>query len=140
MENEHVPESELENDSSKIASFGSVLIKQRESLNMTQADAASKLNLDVSYIIAIEEEDFSSISSKSYIFGYIRSYSKLLKLPEQEILDMYKHGDDDVHRLLPDYMEQKSIYSSTTTQGRAWGLMFVVVIGLMAATWWFISQ
>lgn len=140
MENEHVPENELENDSSKTESFGSVLIKQRESLNMTQADAASKLNLDVSYIIAIEEEDFSNISSKSYIFGYIRSYSKLLKLPEQEILDMYKHGDSNEHRLLPDYMEQKSIYTNPTTQGRAWGLMFVFVIGLMAATWWFISQ
>lgn len=128
------------NDSSEVYTFGLKLKNQRELLKMTQAEAATKLNLDISYIEAIEAEDFSNISSTSYVFGYIRSYSKLLKLPEQEILDMYKGVETDEHQLLPDYMEKKTIYTDAADKNRMWSLMFVVVIALMVATWWFIRQ
>jgi len=128
------------NDSGENHHFGLKLKNQRELLKMTQAEAATKLNLDISYIEAIETEDFSNISSTSYVFGYIRSYSKLLKLPEQEILDMYKGVETDEHQLLPDYMDQKTIYTNATENNRMWGLMFVVVIALIIATWWFIRQ
>lgn len=127
-------------DSGENHHFGLKLKNQRELLKMTQAEAATKLNLDISYIEAIETEDFSNISSTSYVFGYIRSYSKLLKLPEQEILDMYKGGETDEHQLLPDYMDQKTIYTNATENNRMWSLMFVVVIALIIATWWFIRQ
>lgn len=134
-ENEITPDSDDCNEGSH---FGLKLKNQRESLNMSQAEAASNLNLDVSYIDAIEKEDFSNISSTSYVYGYIRSYAKLLKFPEQEILDMYKQGISEEHQLLPDYMGHKSTFSRSSTTNILWGFVIVVVICLLFATWWFI--
>lgn len=143
MTSEQLPEAETKNDSDNCDEenhFGQKLKVQREHLNMTQSEAASKLNLDVSYIQAIEMEDFSEMSSTSYIYGYIRSYAKVLKLPEQEILDMYKQGVSEEHQLLPDYMGQKTPYSSIPTSKNSWSILFVIVVSLVATTWWFLRQ
>ena len=143
MTKEPLPENEKATDSDDCVEkthFGLKLKNQRELLNMTQADAASKLNLDVSYIDAIEKEDFTEMSSTSYVYGYIRSYAKLLKFPEQEILDMYKQGISDEHQLLPDYMGNKMSYINSSTSSKYWGLSIVIIVCLLFVTWWFIRQ
>lgn len=142
MTNEQSSESETTHDSAdciESTHFGLKLKNQRELLNMTQAEAASKLNLDVSYIDAIEIEDFTKMSSTSYVYGYIRSYAKLLKLPEQEILDMYKQISDE-HQLLPDYLGDKTSLSSSSTPNKFWSFLIVIIVSLLLVTWWFIRQ
>ena len=143
MTNEQSAENETTHDTddcSKDICFGLKLKNQRELLNMTQAEAASKLNLDVSYIDAIEMEDFTKMSSTSYVYGYIRSYAKLLKFPEQEILDMYKQDISDEHQLLPDYLGHKTSLNSSSTPNKGWALLIVIIVSLLLATWWFIRQ
>jgi len=137
-ENETNPDSE---GSTKDNKFGLKLKKQREVLNMTQADAASKLKLDVSYIDAMETEDFSNMSSSSYVYGYIRGYAKLLKLPEEEILDMYKQGINEEHQLLPDYMGNKATYySSSPTLNKTWSVWFIIGVGVLVTIWWYVNK
>ena len=143
MTKEQLPENEISTDSDDCVEkthLGLKLKNQRELLNMTQADAASKLNLDVSYIDAIEKEDFSEISSTSYVYGYIRSYAKLLQLPEEEVLDMYKQGISEEHQLLPDYMGNKMTYINSSASSKYWGLLIVIIVCLLFGTWWFIRQ
>ena len=131
----------IELDDSVNDSFaGKRLQKQREELNMTVDEVASKLNLDVNYINAIETNDFSNISSTAYVCGYIRSYAKLLKLPEQEILDLYKSDDAEPTQLLPDYMGSKSSYAKVASSNAVRALLFVIIVGILFATWWFVRQ
>lgn len=143
MTQEQLSENEVNPDSDdciKSTRYGLKLKNQRELMNMTQAEAASKLNLDVSYINAIEMEDFTKMRSTSYVYGYIRSYAKLLKFPEQEILDMYKQEISEEYQLLPDYMGHKTSISSSSASNKYWGFIIVVIVGLLFATWWFLRQ
>lgn len=126
-------------DDSIDSSLAGIRLKaQREELKMTAQEVASNLNLDVSYIVAIEANDYSEISSTSYVYGYIRSYAKLLKLPEQEILDLYMHDKTETAQLLPDYMGQKKIFTETQSKKSVLSMSFIIVISLLAITWWFI--
>lgn len=127
-------------DNRESQNFGLKLKTQRELLKMTQTDAASNLKLDVSYIVAMETEDFSGMTSKSYVYGYIRGYAKLLKLPEQEILDMYKQGIREEHQLLPDYMGHKPSYSNAPMLNKTWSVWFIIAVAIVAVIWWYINQ
>jgi len=137
-------EQETEDGSDSLSSDGSLtgikLRNQREKLNMKIDEVASNLNLDVSYIQAIETNDFSNISSTSYVYGYIRSYAKLLKLPEQEILDSYQYDKSETSKLLPDYMGNRKTYSDASSSNATWALLFAIVTGVLFLGWWFIQQ
>jgi len=141
MDENESHESELgkkENVSTPSFAVGGILKSQRSKLNMTQAEVASKLNLDVSYITAIEEDDFSQITSVSYVNGYIRSYARLLKIPEQQILEMCQQKNDKESKLVPNYMDQRKPFTDSSRQGTNWILLLIVVTSLLLASWWFV--
>lgn len=119
---------------------GGILKSQRKKLNMTQNEVASKLNLDVSYIAAIEEDDFSQITSMSYVNGYIRSYARLLKIPEQQIMEMCQQKSDKESNLVPNYMDQRQPLSESSRQNISWAMLFIVATALLVTSWWFISK
>ncbi len=131
---------QTEDKSSPTYEAGRILKQQREESNMTQEEVASKLNLDVSYIIAIEEDDFSEITCISYVNGYIRSYARLLKIPELQVSQMCYQQDDSQSELVPNYMGQGQKLSESSRQGISWAILFIVVMGLLLASWWFIRQ
>ncbi len=142
MDNE-ITESEkekTEKESVPACLVGGTLKSQRTKLNMTQDEVASKLNLDVSYIAAIEEDDFSQISSMSYVNGYIRSYARLLNIPEQQIVEMCQQKNDKESNLVPNYMDKKNPLLESPRQNINWVVLFILVAALLLAGWWFISQ
>ncbi len=143
MVDNELSETESEKKEDVIASVylvGGTLKSQRKKLNMTQDEVASKLNLDVSYIAAIEEDDFSKISSMSYVNGYIRSYARLLKIPEQQIVEMCQQKDDKESNLLPNYMDKRQTLSDSSRQSINWVMLLIIVAALLLASWWFIRQ
>ncbi len=142
MTDNELSESESENENVSVSNclVGGTLKSQRKKLNMTQDEVASKLNLDVSYIAAIEEDDFSQITSMSYVNGYIRSYARLLKIPEQQILEMCQQKDDKESNLVPNYMDQRKLLLESSRQNISWIMLFIIVTGLLVASWWFIRQ
>ncbi len=135
-----VDNEETENVDASVCRVGGTLKSKRKELNMTQDEVASKLNLDVSYIVAIEDDDFSKISSMSYVNGYIRSYARLLKIPEQQIIEMCQQKDDKESNLLPNYMDQRQPLSDSSRQNIHWLILLIIVTGLLLASWWFIRQ
>ncbi len=139
MDNE-ITKSEIENESMSVCLVGGTLKSQRTKLNMTQDEVASKLNLDVSYIAAIEEDDFSQISSMSYVNGYIRSYARLLNIPEQQIMEMCQQKNDKESNLVPNYMDKKNPLLDSPRKNINWVVLFILVAALLLAGWWFTSQ
>lgn len=67
---------------------GEKLKYARESFGFTVGEAASQLYLPERVIKALEEDDYqhSKLPARAFIRGYLRSYSKLLKLSPDEIL------------------------------------------------------
>lgn len=65
--------------------FGIKLQSTRENLGMDRKDVAARLRLTERIITMMEEDKYPSDLPPTFIRGYIRSYGKLLQLPENEI-------------------------------------------------------
>src|SRR3990167_6618851 len=61
--------------------------------NKTVEEIAGQLRLAEKFIIDLENDNFSRFASSVYAKGYLRSYVKLLKLPESEILKQFSGAD-----------------------------------------------
>ncbi|MSP53732.1 MAG: hypothetical protein EXR81_05745 [Gammaproteobacteria bacterium] len=69
-----------------LPTFGETLKKARVKAGLSVADVAAKLHLAVKYVDGIEADDLSTLP-QSLVFkrGYIRSYARLLKMPDEYI-------------------------------------------------------
>ena len=69
------------------ASVGQRLRAAREAAGRTVDEIAHELHLDRTVIIALESDDFEILGAAVFIKGYLRSYARLLGLPENDIAD-----------------------------------------------------
>ncbi len=71
------------------ASLGSILQQAREQQGLTQAQVATQLNLKIAVISQMESEQWDPSVAPTFMRGYLRSYARLLKLSETEILQAF---------------------------------------------------
>lgn len=72
-------------EQSNITGLGERLKKARESMHLTQKEAAARLYLNPKIVEIIENEAFFEGPPMTFMRGYIRSYAKLLNVPENDI-------------------------------------------------------
>lgn len=65
--------------------LGVRLRSARESIRLSEKDAAARLHLSPKMIPIMENEDFQNGPPATFIRGYLRSYARLLNIPEAEI-------------------------------------------------------
>lgn len=68
------------------AAFGQQLMLAREKAGMTLEEAARALNLKQEIVEAIEDSALDRLPPVTFVQGYVRSYARLLGLPEENIL------------------------------------------------------
>jgi cytoskeletal protein RodZ len=83
--------------------LGAKLKQQREVKNFTVEAIAQQMHISKNIINCMEKNDYSSIVAPIYARGYLRSYAKIVNLPEEEILEEF---------------EKLNIFDNKTTQGR----------------------
>jgi len=71
-------------------SLGEILRRRREELKIDIADVSKRLCVKPSYIIGIENNDFSTIAQHLYVAGLIQSYARVLRINQAEIEDKIK--------------------------------------------------
>lgn len=123
-----------------LAEIGRRLGEARESLNLSQQVVAEQLRLKVTTVRELEEGLNPLGLAPTFIRGYIRSYAKLVQIPEEELI-----------ALLPSVLGDKNIVESNRIKGFTlgkprkkldrWLMMFTwmilfVVLGLTGAWWW----
>jgi cytoskeleton protein RodZ len=77
------------NQSSQTPTASNALSSAREAMKLSTAEIANQLNLTVNIVERLETNQFADIAP-IFVRGYIRSYAKLVKLPDnitQEIVD-----------------------------------------------------
>lgn len=85
--------SEYENSELDIhepVAFGQQLLLAREKAGMTIEETARALNLKVEIVEAIEESALDRLPPITFVQGYIRSYARLLGLPEEHLLKEFE--------------------------------------------------
>lgn len=117
--------------------IGKTLQDAREALNITIESAARQLHLDARLLKALESEDYSTLPGTTYAYGYLRSYAKLLKLPEEKILQEFmRQAKLHENVLIPEHMtfsEKNKVPSFSFTQGVL--IVFLLVTVTAAVVW-----
>lgn len=71
-------------------SVGTILKKEREKKGLLLIDIEKQIKVREKYLKAVEEEDWNFFSSKIYITGILKNYSRVLSLDEKKILAFFR--------------------------------------------------
>ncbi|OML00892.1 cytoskeleton protein RodZ [Yersinia pestis] len=131
--------TEASQDQTATETPGVRLRQARESLGLTQQTVAERLCLKVSTIRDIEEDNAQANLASTFHRGYIRSYAKLVHLPEDELLPILeKQAPVRAAKVAP--MQSFSLGKKHKKRD-GWLMSFtwlivLVVLGLTGAWWW----
>lgn len=131
--------TEASQDKTVSMTTGQRLRQAREALGLSQQAVAERLCLKMSTVRDIEEDNLSADLASTFVRGYIRSYAKLVRLPEDELLPMLaKQAPLKVAKVAP--MQSFSLGKRRKKRDGwlmsfTWLIVFVVV-GLTGAWWW----
>ncbi|MBS0878231.1 MULTISPECIES: cytoskeleton protein RodZ [unclassified Tatumella] len=133
--------TEATQEKSAVPSTGERLRLARESKGLTQQNVAERLCLKVSTVRDIEEDNSPTDLAATFLRGYIRSYARLVNVPEDDILPMLsKQAPVRSAKITP--MHNISLGSSSRRKKRDGMLttftvlVILVVVGLTVAWWW----
>lgn len=71
---------------------GALLKQARERNGLTREAVAGQLNLLLSQVVALEEDDFARFPGETFVRGHLRSCARLLKIDTNELLRAYDGG------------------------------------------------
>lgn len=77
------------------STIGEQLREARKKRKLKIDKVASGLNLDASIINALENDDSNTLPAPIFVQGYLRSYARLLGLPEDDIVRDYMRGSHE---------------------------------------------
>ena len=126
-------------DQHEAQSTGVRLRNAREQLGLSQQAVAERLCLKVSTVRDIEDDKAPADLASTFLRGYIRSYARLVHIPEEELLPaLEKQAPVRAAKVAP--MQSFSLGKRRRKRDGwlmtfTWLVLFVVV-GLTGAWWW----
>ena len=75
---------------------GQQLREAREAQGLSQAEMSARLHLSVSYIRALEADDYSRLPQAAFVRGYIRNYARLVNLPGDELASLFQQIQNEM--------------------------------------------
>lgn len=130
------PEDTLKQE---IGNPGDILRQAREEKGWTIAEVANKLNLTAQRVNEVEQGAFDKVPGHTFARGYVRSYAKLLGIPQEELVeafDRYTHtdaGGSPVHSLTGVEKLRRQNSGKSTRIGL---LLFLLLVAAGAAYYW----
>lgn len=131
--------TEATQESNAAKTTGERLRTAREELGLSQQAVAERLCLKVSTVRDIEDDKAAAEIASTFLRGYIRSYARLVRIPEEELLPMMeKQAPIRAAKVAP--MQSFSLGKRRKKRDGwlmsfTWLILFVVV-GLTGAWWW----
>jgi len=124
-------------DPLKKTGLGERLKSARETMQLTQKEAAARLHLNVNIISLIENENFTNGPPATFIRGYLRSYARLLNLSENEITLTLKDLESSIpssNTAIPVVHMQPRKYNERYFHWLTY--IIVLVLGILVSVWW----
>ena len=120
-------------------SFGDKLRQTREALNLSLEDAAKAISLRPSILEKLENNEFVQKNVPStFMKGYVRSYTKFLRIPESEWAHL-TFGEAYKNDLSKNARATRSVnqYSSHSRWvGTLTTIILLAVVGMTGLWWW----
>ncbi|KAF0806025.1 hypothetical protein A6D6_01843 [Alcanivorax xiamenensis] len=114
---------------------GAQLRRVREERGMTREEVSEHLHLSMSYLQALEEDDYGRLPEPPFIKGYLRNYARLLGLPGEEVASRFQQHVNQNHR---EPVPTESLHEPLSG-GRDWRwplLLVLLVLLLLVLAWW----
>lgn len=114
---------------------GRRLREAREARKLSVGQVATQLRIQARIIEALESDDYSSLPGSTFVQGYLRSYSRLLGLPEESVVALARSGNSEEPKLISTIIEGKLEATSRDLPMRmtSFLILLVVVVGM---GWW----
>lgn len=131
--------TEATQDNTAVHSTGVRLRTAREQMGLTQQNVAERLCLKLSTVRDLEEDKSPADLASTFLRGYIRSYARLVHIPEEELLPMMEK-QTPVRAAKVEPMQSFSL-GKRRKKRDGWLMIFTwlvlfVVVGLTGAWWW----
>ncbi|NDO79461.1 cytoskeleton protein RodZ [Citrobacter sp. NCU1] len=131
--------TEATHDQKEAQTTGVRLRNAREQLGLSQQAVAERLCLKVSTVRDIEDDKAPADLASTFLRGYIRSYARLVHIPEEELLP----GLEKQAPIRPGKVAPMQSFSLGKRRKKRDGwlmtftwLVLFVVVGLTGAWWW----
>ncbi len=119
---------------------GERLREAREALQMSREEAARHLHQDVAIIVALEEDDHEQLPGQTYVLGYLRSYARLLKLPQDEIVEAVQIEQTETAELFPENVDLGKPVMLDEARSRALLYILLIILAIAAISWLLLSD
>lgn len=104
----------------------------RRGYTLEEVSKATKIR--IFFLLAIEKGEYKKLPSSTYAHGFVRNYARFLKLPEHEILALFKREYDEEKfvKVLPDGFAKQDdfpLFKFKATQAlKVLPLIFIVLL------------
>lgn len=120
-------------------SFGDKLRQTRESLNLSLEDVAKATSLRPNILEKLENNEFVQKNvPATFLKGYLRSYTKFLRIPESEWanLDFGEVPKNDLDKNMRTMRSVNQYAPHGRWVGLLTSLVLLIVVGMTALWWW----
>jgi cytoskeleton protein RodZ len=121
------------------AGIGEQLLRAREAMGLSLAQAAERLHVDVAIIDALETGRFAALGAPVFVRGHLRRYAELLGAPEAALQAQYAALQEA--SVPPDLTNVPHLPVVPNRTGRfRWQLVVVALILMLTAVIWWAMQ
>ena len=117
--------------------LGAYLKRLRNEKNISVAEVAARMYLHPSVIDALEQDDHENLPGRLYIYGYLQLYAKILDVPGDQILSMYKKDTTEPRERVT---ESSTRHKPKIKQPRKWSFaiiyLTIFILVLISFAFW----
>lgn len=122
-----------------VPTAGAMLKQSRESKGLTREAVAEQLNLLLSQVVALEENDFARFPGETFVRGHLRSYARILNIDVNGLLKLYGAASTSVPRAVQSPADVKwrpvSLEQKTSHWRRYSGLAATALVLVALWSW-----
>ena len=117
-------------------SVGQILKNEREKKGLLLSDIEKKIKIREKYLKAIEDENWNYFSSKIYITGILKNYSRVLNIDHKKVLAFFRRDYEKKEEV----KFKKKVTSEYLTSGTKKILKFGLIILSLFFIFYFLFQ
>jgi cytoskeleton protein RodZ len=99
-------------------------------------DVANRMHLSASILEALEDNEFEEITAPIFVKGYLRAYSRIVSLDEDDMIDQYIHFYSEADPPISSISKTTSELSAADPRIKWTTYIVVLIIGVLLAAWW----
>lgn len=132
----------IQNDQEPCISYsiGKSLRIAREKMDLTQQNVADRLCLKISTIQSIEDDTLSTDFSSTFLRGYIRSYARLVNIPEDSLMSTITNEQPSLYinkiKNIKNFSLKTKKNKKDTLLVILTILVFIILISVTVIWWW----